>query len=74
MEDAEYGHFDAEKHRWDANFNVGGLDGFGRFDGAARGEEGDDDLGRTGLGQKAVTRPAAGGGGRRGGWTNILPK
>ena len=54
MEDAEYGHFDAEKHRWDANFDVGGLDGFGRFDGAAGGEEGDDDLGRRGLGQKAV--------------------
>ena len=72
MEDAEYGHFDAEKHRWDANFDVGGLDGFSRFDGPAGGEEGDDDLGRRGLGQKAVMGGRAGCGG--GGWTNILPK
>ena len=54
MEDTEYGHFDAEKHRRDANLEVRRLNCFGGLDGTAGGEEIDDDLGRRRLGDEAV--------------------
>lgn len=37
VEDAEDGHFDAEEHGGDADFDVRGLDLFGGFDGAGGG-------------------------------------
>lgn len=43
MKDSEKGHFDAEEHRWDTNFDVGGLNPAARLDCTGAGQERDDD-------------------------------
>ena len=44
MKDAEYRHFNAEKHRRNADLDVGCLDARAWFDGPSRGDTGDDKL------------------------------
>ena len=44
VEEGEEGHFDAEEEGGDADFDVGGGDPGGGFDGAARGQDGDGNL------------------------------